>query len=199
VSVTPVIAALASHLDQATSREVVELEQKQDWPGMLKLARSLLLREPGRSDWWFLQGYALGRQAEHAEAIQSFEKAIRLSPEDEFAWLLMGQSQGELGQTERAIQTYRQVLRHRPESAQAYLALGDIYRKQGKLDLAIPSYKECVRYEPESAPGWYGLAVAYQLRGQSERRDEALQTLRKLDAAGADQFEKEYPPKPAAR
>src|SRR5450759_630565 len=59
MSVTPMIAALASHLDQRTASEIVELEKKQDWPGMLKLARAQLAREPTRMDWWFLQGLSL--------------------------------------------------------------------------------------------------------------------------------------------
>jgi tetratricopeptide (TPR) repeat protein len=192
VSATPVIAALASHLDQTTSREVVDLDKKQDWPGMLSLARVLLQREPGRSDWWFLQGYALSRLGQHAEAVQSFERATRISPEDEPAWLSLGQGYAELGQTERAIRTYKDALRHRPESAQAYQSLGDAYQKQNKLDLAASNYRECVRYDPEAAQCWYGLSSAYQGTGQRERRDEALQGLRKLDAAAADQFEKQY-------
>ncbi len=189
---TPVIAAFATHLDQTTSREIIELDKKQDWAAMLKLARSLLLREPSRADWWFLQGYALGRQGQHAEAALSYERAVRLTPEDEPAWLSLGKSQIELGQTETAIQTFKQVLRHRPESAQAYQALGDIYQKQGKLDLAISSYRECVRYDPDLAQGWYGLVAAYHSAGQRENRDEALQGLRKLDAPAADRLEKQY-------
>jgi tetratricopeptide (TPR) repeat protein len=191
MSVTPIIAALASHLDQATAREIVELEKKQDWPGMLSLARALLQREPDRADWWFLQGYALARQGQHAAAIESYQHAVRINPEDEGCWLALGGSQSALGQMERAIQTYRQVLRYRPESAQAYLALADLYILQGKPDLAIPNYRESVRYGPDSAQGWYGLAAAYQQTGQRERRDEALQGLRKLDPAAADQFEKQ--------
>lgn len=195
MSVTPVIAAFASHLDQSTARLVLELDQKQDWPGLLVLARVQLQREPTRPDWWFLQGYALGRQGQHAEAASSYERALRLSPEDEVSWLALGQSQRDLGQIERAIQTYRQALRYRPESAPAYLALGDIYQKQGKADLAIQNYRECVRYEPDSIQGWYGLAAAYQSSGQRQRRDQALQGLRRLDPAMADQFEKQHSPK----
>jgi tetratricopeptide (TPR) repeat protein len=197
VAVTPVIAAFASHLDQASARAIVDLEKKQDWPGMLALAHVLLQREPERSDWWFLQGYAHARMGQHAEAVQSYERATRLSPEDEPAWLSLGQSQNELGQPERAIQAYKQALRFRPESAQAYQALGDIYQKQGKQDLAIANFKECVRYDPESAQGWYGLAHAYHLNRQVERRNEAVQKLRKLVPAIAEQFEKRYPALPA--
>lgn len=192
MSVTPTIAALARHLDQRTAREIVELDKKQDWPGMLGLARVQLQREPGRADWWFLQGYALARQEQHAAAIESYQQAVRISPEDEGSWLALGQSQSALGRMERAIQAYRQALRYRPESAQAYLALADTYQSHGRLDLAITNYRECVRYDPDSAQGWYGLAVSYQLTRQSERRDEALQRLRKFAPAVADQFEKQY-------
>jgi tetratricopeptide (TPR) repeat protein len=193
MSVTPVIAALASHLDQRTASQITELEQKKDWPAMLALARAQLAREPDRSDWWFLQGYALARQEQHSAAVESFQKAIRISPEDEASWLALGASQGALGQTERAIQTYQQLLRNRPESAPAYLALADAYIRKGQTELAIRNYRESVRYQPDSAPGWYGLAAAYQIAGQRERRDEALLGLRKLDPAAADQFEKQYP------
>ncbi len=194
-AVTPMIAAFASHLDQRTASQITELEKKSDWPGMLVLARAQLAREPGRADWWFLQGYALARQGEHAAAVESYQRAIRISPEDEMAWLALGASQSALGQVERAIQTYQQLLRNRPESAQAYLVLAGAYQTQGRLDLAIANYRECVRYDPDSAPGWYGLAAAYQLNRQSERRDEALQGLRRLAPAMADQFEQQYPAK----
>jgi tetratricopeptide (TPR) repeat protein len=195
MSVTPVIAALARHLDQRTASAIVELDKKQDWPGLLSLARVQLQREPGRAEWWFLQGYALARQEQHAAAIESYEQAIRISPEDEGSWLSLGQSQSALGQTERAIQTYRQALRHRPESALAYLALAELYQRQGRPDLAIPNYRESVRYDPALAQSWHGLAAAYQQTGQRERRDEAVQGLRKLDPAAADQFDKQVLPK----
>lgn len=195
MSVTPTIAALARHLDERTANEIVELDKKQDWPGMLSLARVQLQREPGRADWWFLQGYAFARQGQHAAAVESYQRAVRISPEDEGSWLALGESQSALGQNERAMQAYRQALRYRPESAQAYLALAELYQRQGRADLAIANYRECVRYAPESTQCWYGLAAAYQRTGQRELRDAALQGLRKLDPASADQFEKQFPSK----
>ena len=192
MSVTPIVAALARQVDQRTASEIVELEQKQDWPGMLGLAQAQLQREPVRADWWLLQGYALARQGQHAAAIESYEQALRISPEDEGSWLALGQSQSELGQKERAIRTYRQALRYRPESAQAYLALGDLYQRQGQPDLALPNYRESVRYDPDLEQAWIGLAIAYHLTGQGERRDQALQGLRRVNPAAADQFEKQY-------
>ena len=177
MSVPPIIDALVLHLDQGSAREVVELERKNDWPGMLSMAHAQLQREPGRSDWWFLQGYALSRQGRHAAAIESYREAIRLSPEEEGSWLALGVSQSELGQHEAAITTYRQALRYRPGSARAYLALADVYLGQGRADLAIPNYRESVRYDRESAQGWYGLAASYLSTGQRVRAEEAMSEL----------------------
>jgi tetratricopeptide (TPR) repeat protein len=195
MSVTPMVAALARHVDQGTSREIVALERKQDWDGLLALARAQLEREPVRADWWWLQGYALARQGRHAAAVQSYEQAVRISPEDETSWLALGQSQSELGRPDLAIQAYRRALSYRPESAQVYLALADLYQQQGKPELALPNYREAVRYEPDLAPAWHGLALSYHLLGQAERRDAALLGLRKLDPGAADAFEKAYPPR----
>jgi tetratricopeptide (TPR) repeat protein len=97
-----------------------------------------------------------------------------------------------LGLPGEAARAYRQALRYRPESAQAYLALAELYQRQGQLDLAIPNYRESVRYEPDLEEAWYGLATAYQRAGQIELRDQALQGLRKLDPAAADQLEKQF-------
>jgi len=192
MSVTPMVAAIARHFDQNTANAIVELEQKQDWPGMLSLARAQLQLAPDRAAWWVLQGYALARLGQHAAAIESYQRAVRISPEDESSWLALGQSQVELEQYDQAVQAYRQALRYRPESAQAYLALADLYLSRRQPDLALPNYRESVRYDPELEQGWYGLAAAYHATGQYERRDETLQGLRKLDPAAANRFEKQY-------
>lgn len=188
----PVIAIFASRFDKTTAERITELEKKKDWPAMLQLAQAELKREPERSDWWFLQGFALAQQGQNEAAIASFMQATRLSPEDEGAWLALGGSEMELGRPEQAIQAYRQALSYRPESAPAYLALADLYQRQGQAELAIQNYRECVRYEPDLEQGWYGLARSYHLTGQVERRDQALISLRKLDPAAAAQFEKQY-------
>ena len=192
ISATPVVAAIARHMDQRTANTIAELDQKEDWAGMLGLAQAQLQRDPANSDWWLLQGYALARQGQHAAAIDSYQRALRISPEDEPIWLAMGQSQFELGHSQDAIKTYQQALRYRPESAPTYLALAGLYLRLGQPDRALPNLRESVRYDPAVPQAWEGLATAYQLTGQTERRDKALQGLRKLNAAAADRLEKQF-------
>jgi tetratricopeptide (TPR) repeat protein len=159
---------------------------------MVALAQAQLQRDATGANWWWLQGYALARQGQHAAAIESYRQALRISPEDEQTWLWLAQSQNELGRSDLAIQAYKQALRNRPESAQAYLALADHYQQHGQPDLALANYREAVRYDSDLAQAWYGLAIAYHQTGQDDRRDQALQGLRKLDPAAADQLEKAF-------
>ena len=192
MAMTSTVAAIARHSDEATSRQIVELEQKQDWPGLAALAQAQLQHDPSGANWWWLQGYAQARQEKHAAAVESFQQALRISPEDEETWLSLARSQDALGRSDLAIKAYRQALRNRPESAQAYLALADFYQQHGQPDLAIPNYRESVRYDTHFAQAWYGLATAYHLTGQYERRDQALQALGKLNPAAVEQFAKQY-------
>lgn len=192
MSVTPIVAALARNFDQQTAKRIVELDQKQDWPGILALAQGQLQRAPDRPEWWVLRGYALARQGQHAAAIESYRQALRLSPEDESTWLALGQAQSDSGNDAEAVRAYQQALRYRPESAPAYLALADLYLRRGQPDLALPNYRESVRYDPDLEPAWFGLASAYHATGQFERRDQALQGLRRLDPAAADRLEKAF-------
>ena len=192
MSVTPMVAAIARHFDQGTAKVIYELEQKRDWAGMLALANAQLQVAPDRPAWWVLQGYALARQGEHAAAVDSYKRALRLSPEDENSWLALGQSQSELGRYDEAAQTYRQALRYRPESAQAYLALAELYMRQGQAERALPNFREAVRYEAELEEGWQGLATAYHATGRTDRRDEALMALRKLNPAAAERLERQF-------
>jgi tetratricopeptide (TPR) repeat protein len=190
--ITPAISFLVIGTDQPSREEILALEKKHDWPGMLKYARAKLQSESRNSDWWFLQGYALARQEKHAEAVDSYKQALGISPEDEGSWIYMGYSQIELGQPDHAIRTFEQALRYRPTSAITYLALADAYAKKDQPVRAIPNYLESVRYQPDLMEGWYGLAVAYQKMGMSARRDGALQSVRKLDPSAAAAFEKQY-------
>jgi len=192
MAVTPTLAAFVRHVDERTSREIVELEQKQDWAGMLALAQARLQRDPVSSEWWWLQGYALARQDQHGAAVESFQRASRISPEDEESWLSLGRSQSALGRSDLAVEAYRKALRYRPESAQVYLALAELYQEQGKPDLALPNFRESLRYEPGLEQAWYGLAAAYHLTGQGTLRDQAVEGLRKRNPAAAAQFEKQY-------
>ncbi len=189
----PVIAIFASRFDKTTAERITELEKKKDWPGMLRLAQAQLQREPGRADWWFLQGYALARQGQHEAAVESYKQATRLSPEDEGSWLALGASQMDLGRPERAIEAYRQALSYRPESARAYLALADLYQRQGETGARHSqlSRDACAtsRIWRRLGTDWPALIIS---AGNANAGTRPLLNLRKLDPASAEQFEKQY-------
>jgi tetratricopeptide (TPR) repeat protein len=190
--ISPIISALASLPDPDTAEEIVAMEKKRDWPGLVRYAQAKLQVEPRKSDWWFLQGYALARQSRHTEAIAAYQQALKISPEDEGSWLYLGYSQRESGQSELAIRTFSQALRYRPESAITYLALADTYARQNQFDRAIPGYRESVRYDSRLLEGWYGLAVACHSTGQRDCRDEALKSVQKIDPRASAEFERLY-------
>ena len=77
-------------------------------------------------------GNALRKQGKLAEAIASFQQALRLKPDLAEAGNNLGlalQDQGKLGE---AITAYQQAVRLKPDYAEAYNNLGNALKEQGK-------------------------------------------------------------------
>lgn len=56
IPVTPILStALSARAnDDATAKEIVELEVKQDWAGLAAFATRQIQQDPGDVDWWLI-------------------------------------------------------------------------------------------------------------------------------------------------
>ena len=84
--------------------------------------------------WWYIISPPFTLTEERA--IEDFDEAIRLNPEDADAYYNRGVAYGDLGQYEREIQDYDEAIRLNPEYAKAYYNRGVAYGRQGQQELA---------------------------------------------------------------
>jgi tetratricopeptide (TPR) repeat protein len=82
----------------------------------------------GTAEEWYNKGWALGNQGKYAEAIQAYDEAIRLDPEDAGPWNDKGSALYNLGKYAEAIQAYDEAIRLDPGDAIAW------YNKGSALD-----------------------------------------------------------------
>ena len=80
------------------------------------------------AEWHFNQGNKLAEQGRYEQAIEDYDQAIRLNPEDADAYYNRGIVYYELGQLERAIEDYDEAIRLNPEYTKAYYNRGIVYR-----------------------------------------------------------------------
>ncbi len=90
------------------------------------------------------EGVALAMQGKYDEAIQAFDEAIRLDPEDALAWNNKGVALAMQGKYDEAIQAYDETIRLYPEYADVWYYKGLALAVQGEYDEA------CFPHQPSN-------------------------------------------------
>ncbi|MGB5080865.1 MAG: tetratricopeptide repeat protein [Burkholderiales bacterium] len=186
----PLLAsALSGRGDSYGERErIVELDADRDWAGLLRLAEERQRRDPEGSDWGVVAGYARLRQDDYPNAVAALSRVVRRNPEDIGAWNLLGESLRLAGQPGRAAQTLERASIVGRTSYVTFFFLGQAYRDANRLDRAAAAYREAARLAPEFGQAWFELGSAQARMGEVAEALGAVEVLRKLDPALADQL-----------
>ncbi|MEN6373066.1 MAG: tetratricopeptide repeat protein [Armatimonadota bacterium] len=95
-------------------------------------------------------GYALHMKGDIENAIESYQIALDLDPDDTITMF----NYGKALIAQRSFVAARHVLEHAlnidPEDAQTWIALGEVYEDLDELDLAFHAYQRALDLDPES-------------------------------------------------
>ena len=131
------------------------------------------------SDCWMCcnnLGKALLQKGRVDEAIEQFQKAVRINPRYAEARSNFGAALFQKGQVEDAILQYTRALQINPNYAQAIYNLGLALFQKGQVDDAISQYTRAVRINPYYPETYNLLGNAFLQKGQL---DEALEQFQK--------------------
>ena len=150
----------------------------------LRLAEELVKKAFAIDDSLGMAHAYLGRiyltKKQHDQAMAEGERALALSPNDDFVQAAFAISLYYSGRVEEAIMLYRKAIRLNPFPPVWYLwGLGSCYRDLGRYEEAIGEFKKALRLYPDSLPPHLGLAATYSLMGrEQEAHTEAAEILR---------------------
>jgi protein O-mannosyl-transferase len=96
-------------------------------------------------------GAALYAGGRYAEAVDNYEKAMELSPEDPRKMVSLAAVYAELGSFEEAEELLTRAIAIVPGFAQAYKNLGIVFMKQNKLDVALVTLSKGLERAPGNA------------------------------------------------
>jgi tetratricopeptide (TPR) repeat protein len=106
------------------------------------------------------------RQVEGQIAIEDYDEAIRLNPNDAEAYFNRGNAYHNLNKKKRAIEDYDKAIRLNPQFAETYHNRGTTYRDLGRYNRAIEDYGETIRLNPDDAEAYFNRSNAYKLQGE---------------------------------
>jgi cytochrome c-type biogenesis protein CcmH/NrfG len=166
--------------------KAVELEGKNDWPGLLKHAQAWTRAQP--QDWmaWAALGEAYGWLEQTTKAIEAYQHSLRINSEFAGPWFGLGLNYRREGQTAKAIEAYQQALRINSEYVETWDNLGVAYKKAGQTTQAIEAYQQALRINPEFTSAWNNLGVAYQQADQTTQAIEAFQQALRINPEFAE-------------
>ncbi len=106
----------------------------------------------------FRQGLRAARAGAYEEAINWYEKSLRLKPNASPVHLSLGFAYEKSGRLADAEKAYREAVRLRPDIPQAHVNLGNVLEATGKLAEAERAYLEAIRLQPNLAGALNNLA-----------------------------------------
>jgi len=115
-------------------------------------------------------------KGEHAQALEVWEKAVALDPENGEAQNGLGVSLYLHGDVEASFQHLREALRINPLSVQDHFVLGKFMLDQGHAEQALPELEAAITIRPHFESGEEALARAHEALGKNS---EALLHWRK--------------------
>jgi len=105
------------------------------------------------------------------EAIQHYQQALRLNPNDAANHTNLGIALEHEGKTREAIEHYRQALRLQPDLVEAHNDLAMALVQLGQFQEAIDHWQRALQIKPDFAKAHYNLGMAF---AQSGRMRDAM-------------------------
>ena len=119
-----------------------------------------------------------------AEAMDAYDRALRIDPARVEALLNCGTLHYEDGNFEKASEYFGRAISSQPESALAHFNLGSVLEEVGDVDAARKYLRQAVRLDPNYPDAQYNLAYVCEKLGAFAEAREHWQAYLKLNPSG---------------
>ena len=131
--------------------------------------------------------YSLDR---YDSAVNAYDEAIKIAPEDVWLWNNRGEAYARLQQTEKAVFDFKRAIDLAPgKSFVSWNNLGKLYYQQQEYTQAIEAYEQALTVKPDYLPALIGLG---NVRKSSKLYDQAVESYNQALAINPDYHEAWY-------
>lgn len=131
------------------------------------------------------------RNAQYAEAIDTYKKVVKIKPDMGYAYFKMGTAYDRLNQPAEAVNMFNAAMKYMPAYPLLYNNLGIAYGKLGRNNEEISALKKAIRLRPSYASARYNLGVVYLKTKNSKAAMQEYEALKAFDEGTAEALMKE--------
>jgi len=160
------LARLAERFEQARA-----LHQQGQLAPAREIYQEILEMQPGHFDTLNLMGVLSGQLKDLNRAVQYFNEAIAVNPNNSGPYCNRGMALKELGQSDAALSSFDQAIALNRDDAVAWYSRGNIYKELGGADRALACYDRALAINPSFIQAHFNRGVLLQ---QTRQLDTAL-------------------------
>jgi Tfp pilus assembly protein PilF len=103
---------------------------------------------------WINKGLSFFKSNNHEAALQCFDKALEVDPNDSRAWTLKADALQELGRNHEALGYYNKALKLDPQNTEAWRAKGITASRLNRPEEALQCYDTALTVDPKDSRAW---------------------------------------------
>ncbi|MGB9004522.1 MAG: sulfatase-like hydrolase/transferase [Candidatus Aminicenantales bacterium] len=127
----------------------------------IPMIKRIIRQDPDIVDAYFALGNIYFRERRFREAIDQFQIALALKPDDSFTVMNIANCYVSLRHPDQAEKFVLDYLKKGLQDSQLFFLLGNINYRQDRFDQAIPYFRQCLSLNSESASAYNALAAIY--------------------------------------
>jgi Flp pilus assembly protein TadD len=114
-----------------------------------------------------------------SEAIEQYEQALKINPDDAKAHYNLGTAFGRTGRVSEAIEQLQRAVKIKPDYAKAHMNLGNALMLTGRVPEAIEQFEQALKFKPDDPYAHVNFGNALMLTGRvSEAIEQFEQALK---------------------
>ena len=107
-----------------------------------------------------LEGDELRKQQRYSQALQAYEEALRLDPQNFYAWNGKGTTLYNQGNYKKALEAYQRATEIEPDNPIVWVSAGLVLNRLQRYQQALVHFERALALEPEYVAAWNGRADA---------------------------------------
>ena len=159
----------------------IELEQKNDWSGLLKHSLRWTKAQPDNAMAWFALGQAYKQSDQPDRAIAAYQQSLRLEKGIAIVWYQLGNAHLLSNQITKAIEAFQQTVQIDPDNVSAWHQLANSYVMSNQTPKAIEAFQQTIRLDSSDAMVWFSFCNAYKQSYQLDKTVECWQQSLRLN------------------
>jgi tetratricopeptide (TPR) repeat protein len=134
---------------------------------------------------WYTKGTALANLGKYDQAIECFDKAIKINPNEPKIWYTKGTALANLGKYDQAIECFDKGSIE-PNNQNIHIDKGTALHYLGKYEQSIECFDKAIKINPNESDAWFGKGISLHYLGKYEQSIECFDKAIKINPNESD-------------